>query len=185
MSQLQEVGHEIQNQFNQLTNNLQENIKQKVLKLGTVEIVTNLPINSNQQFSDTLANIAILGLDVMKLKVSQRNARCRELKLETEIDCLRLLLSNMKQLRLAMYRELDEQQKSLEVESDIKFDLDKANQDITVYIQKLYTLIAQKRTELSKLRECEIIEIDLESLAINDLLLDNTLLDVSSGKEPK
>ena len=175
LSQLQDAGHEIQEQFNSLTHNLEKNIKQRMLKLGIMEIVTNLPVDTNQEFSDILANISILGLDVMKLKVLQRNVRCKELILETEVDCLRILLSNMKQLRLNLYRKLDEQQKSFDIESNVKFDLNKANQDITVYVKKLYTLIAQKRTELSKLRESEVVELDLESLAVNDLLVDNNL----------
>lgn len=172
MEQLQNLGKEVQEQFNNLTNNLEKNIKQRIVKLGSMEIVTNLPVTSNEEFAEIISNISILGLDVMKLKVLQRGLRCKEIILETEIDCLRLLLSNLKQLRLDMYRELDVQQKSIEVESNVKFNLDEANKEITKYIKKLYQLIAKKRTELARVRESEIVDIDYDKLSVNDLLIE-------------
>lgn len=170
LDNFQNLGRGIQEEYNRLIEILDQNIVERKLKVGTFEILTNLPIENLDSFKELISSTIKVGCSIGILKNEQLLTQNKITLIESRIGCYKCILGNLKTIRLHLYARREDVSKNIHITGDLRFDKDQAEQYVTRYIHALYTRIAELRKELWNIREGETIDFD-ESVFERDALL--------------
>lgn len=168
MNQLQDVGKSVQDEYNNFSNILHDNLKERIVTLNGKAVSSNVTVSDLNDFKNKLNDLILIGLNVKNLKLIQEQIRLKIEMIEIEIGTLRTQLFNLKKIRLALYSHLNNQIKGLTIVEKLKFDKTEANKILGTYINDLYSNISEKRKELWILREAEVVELTDDNINIID-----------------
>lgn len=171
LENLQDIGKGVQEQFNSLISIFDQNIVERKLKIGNLEILTNAPIQSLESFKDIVDRMCTIGCAVGILKREQILNKNKITIIEEQIGCYKCLLKNYKIIRFHLYAKREDLAKNIHITGGLRFDEGQAEQYITRHIQILYTRISNLRVELANMREGELIDLDEGLFEIDDLLV--------------